>query len=236
MLKLKGQKLLVITPHPDDEVIGCGGLIAKAKEEKAKVFVLFLANGDSKDFSKARKSTGNERMKEIEKVAKFLKYDDFSVAFGGNSHHLKLDKVARLDLINAIERSCAVSIEKIRPTMVLFPQFDSYSQDHQAAAAATFAACRPSNGELKFQPSFVASYEIPADQWSLTKVPSPNFFIKLQSIHINKKIAALRLYKSQVRKHPNPRSEEALRSLAHIRGAQSDAKLAEAFFCHKFLA
>lgn len=236
MLELKNQKLLIIAPHPDDEVIGCGGLIARVKEKGGKVFVLFLTNGDTKDFSKAGKSTEKVRAKEIEKVAKFFKYDDYHIAFDGNSYHLKLDRVPQLELISAIERDAPISIEKIRPTTVLFPDSNSYSQDHRTAASAAFAACRPAEGKLKFQPRMVLSYEIPADQWSLGKLSPLNFFVRLKLNHLKRKLAAIRLYKSQLRSHPNPRSEDAVKSLTTIRGAQSGSKLAEAFFCHRFLA
>ena len=50
MFDFKGQKLLVIAPHPDDEVIGCAGLIQKIKNGGGKVFVLFLTVGDTNDF------------------------------------------------------------------------------------------------------------------------------------------------------------------------------------------
>lgn len=236
MLKLKEQRLLIISPHPDDEVIGCGGIIARVKEEGGEVFVLFLTNGDTKDFSKSGNSTGKERIKEIEKVTEFLKFDGYHIAFGGNSYHLKLDQIPQHELIDEIERNSKVSIEKIKPSIILFPHSDSYSQDHRAAATASFAACRPADGRMKFQPKMVLSYEIPADQWSLKELPPVNFFVKLTSDQLKKKLTAVKLYKSQVREHPNPRSETALKSLATIRGAQSGPKLAEAFFCHRLVS
>lgn len=236
MLELKNQKILIIAPHPDDEIVGCGGLIAKAKGQGGMVFVHFLTNGNTKDYSKTGKSTAKERSREIEKVAEFLKYDNYYISFEGNSHHLKLDQIPQIDLINAIESRSPISMEKIRPTIVIFPSSDSYSQDHKAAAYATFAACRPASGRLKFQSRMVLSYEIPADQWNLKALPPPNFFIKLSPGHLKKKIAALKLYRSQLREHPNPRSINTLKSLANIRGAQSGSNLAEAFLCHRFLS
>ena len=47
---LAGRKVLIISPHPDDEAIGCGGLIMQAKKEKTEVFVLYLAIGPSRQF------------------------------------------------------------------------------------------------------------------------------------------------------------------------------------------
>ena len=75
MTSLIKQRLLIIAPHPDDEVIGCAGLIQKVKNNGGKVFVLFLTVGDTKDFSKKGISSLNDRKKEIKKVSSFLKYD-----------------------------------------------------------------------------------------------------------------------------------------------------------------
>lgn len=235
MLGVKDQKLLVVAPHPDDEVIGCGGLIAKMKENGGKVYVLFLTVGDSKDFSGDGFSSKSERRCEIEAVAKYLNYDDYHVAFGGNSHHLRLDQEAQVELINAIEQKSPISIEKLKPTIVMFPSVTNYNQDHRAAAQATFAACRPASRQYKHQPQMVFSYEVAADQWNLEKLFVPNFFTSLSTRQLEKKIGALRLYKSQLRQWANPRSPKALQSLAALRGAQSGRTLAEAFYCHRFL-
>src|SRR3989344_9283508 len=77
------QRLLVVAPHPDDEVIGCGGLIQKIKEGSGKVYILFLTVGETRDFSKKGISSLATRKKEIEKVAKFLQYDDYDIALEG---------------------------------------------------------------------------------------------------------------------------------------------------------
>ena len=120
-MELAKQTLLVIAPHPDDEILGCGGLIKKIKDAGGKVYVLFLTVGDTHDFSNKGLSTGKERQKEIEKVAKFLKFDDYYLAFGGNDHHLKLDLWGQKALMDMIERGSSVSLEKVKPTIVAFP-------------------------------------------------------------------------------------------------------------------
>ena len=84
MFKLKTQTLLVVAPHPDDEIIGCGGLINKIKENGGRVYVLYLTVGETRDFSKRGYSGLEERRKELEEVSKFLKFDGFDLAFEGN--------------------------------------------------------------------------------------------------------------------------------------------------------
>ncbi|MDP2692851.1 MAG: PIG-L family deacetylase, partial [bacterium] len=121
MLKFGPQRLLVIAPHPDDEVIGCGGLIKKIKDENGKVYVLYMTVGDTKDFSKKGFSSLNERLKEIDAVAKYLKVDGWDIALPGDDYHLKLDTLGQKALMDIIERESKVSIEKIKPTIVVFP-------------------------------------------------------------------------------------------------------------------
>lgn len=236
MVNLGKQKILIVAPHPDDEIIGCGGLIAKVKESGSKVFVLFLTVGDTNDFSGDGFSSKKERLEEVERVAQYLGFDGYHIAFGHNRHHLRLDQEAQLKLISVIEREAPVSIEKIRPTAILFPSATNYNQDHRAAAQATFAACRPASRQYKYQAPMVFSYEVAADQWNMEKLFSPNFFVKLHNRHLRKKISALRIYKSQLRQRANPRSPKTLEGLAALRGAQSGNNLAEAFYCHRFLS
>lgn len=233
MIDFKGQKLLIIAPHPDDEVIGCAGLIQKVKQAGGKVYILFLTVGDTKDFSKNGSSSLKERKKEIEKVSKFLKYDDYDILFEGNDFHLKLDKLGQKKLMDVIERESKVSFEKIKPSIVAFPSFHSYNQDHRVVAYAAHAALRPSDKKLKHFVPIVLGYEEAADLWNSGEQIIPNLFIQLNESEIANKSKVLRLYKSQHRNFPNPRSPEALKTLAKLRGTQSGNKFSEGFFIHR---
>jgi len=233
MAGLKKERLLVIAPHPDDEVIGCGGLIKKIKDGGGKVFVLFLTNGDTNDFSKKGFSSKENRNKEIEKVSKHLKYDGYEVAFEGNEYHLQLDKLGQMPLMEAIERKSKLSIQKIKPTIIAFPTPYSYNQDHRAAALATHAALRPSPKGSKHIVSKVLIYEEAVDSWTLDNKPANNFFITLSESQLNAKLTALRYYKSQDRPYPNMRSRKILKSLAMLRGSEVGEKYAEAFYTQR---
>src|SRR3989344_4705017 len=136
MITLARQRLLVIASHPDDEIFGCGGLIYRIKNEGGKVFVLFLTVGTTKDFSKKGVSTIDERMREIERAAKFLRFDGYRVAFPGNEFHLLLDSLPIKRVIDEIERGPDVSIEAVRPTIIAVPTSFDYNQDHRVANQA----------------------------------------------------------------------------------------------------
>lgn len=227
MVRLTGQKLLVIAPHPDDEVIGCGGLIKKIKDSGGQVYVLYMTVGDTKDFSKKGFSSTDERLKEIKKVVKLLKIDGWDMAFLGNDYHLKLDLLGQKALMDKIERESKVSIEKIKPTVVAYPSPTSYNQDHRLVAQASHASLRPAPD--KHTVETVLIYEEPADSWTFKRSFEPNFFVSLTNDQLNAKIRALKLYRSQLRSAPNLRSSQILKVWAKQRGALCGSQLAEGY-------
>lgn len=235
MLNLRGQRLLVVAPHPDDEVLGCGGLIKRIKDEGGKVFILFLTVGNTKDYSKIGSSSIQERIKEIEKVASFLKYDDYRIAFRGDEFHLKLDQMPKKDLISEIENGQRISLNKIKPTIVATPQHHDYNQDHNVCAQAVLAATRPLPDELKPLQRTVLGFEsVPTADWWNTP-HNVNFFIQLSDTDLEAKLTALEIYQSQLRNGYHPRSLRSMKTLAYFRGMQIGNVAAEAFYCYRHI-
>lgn len=235
MVGLKNQKLLVIAPHPDDEVLGCAGLINKVKSLGGKVYVLFMTVGNTQDFSKSGSSSFRQRVSEIEKVAQFLKYDDYTIAFPGDSFHLKLDKIPQLELISTIERG-DLSLNSLNPTIVVIPQPSDYNQDHRAVAQAAIAALRPAPNEFKYSPAIILGSEFsPTTAWSVAPINPPNFFVALTKQELNAKVEAMNIYSSQKRGGAHSRSTRAIKSLASLRGIQSGHEAAEAFFSYRII-
>ena len=236
MINFKGQKILVLAPHPDDEVFGCGGLIARAKREGAKVYVLYFTVGTTKDFSKKGLSTQKERIKEVDQVAKYLELDGYKIAFPGNDYHLTLDNLPQKVLINEIERGDKISLEVIKPSTLLIPDPQDYNQDHRAVALAAIAATRPSPSRYKsFQP-LVLTYEYSPSSWSQSSGEhSRNFFVSLTADDLAAKLKALALYKSQLKPHPHPLSVKTTRTLIELRGVQAGVSFAEAFCAKRVL-
>ncbi|WP_159944768.1 MULTISPECIES: PIG-L deacetylase family protein [unclassified Nocardiopsis] len=230
------ERILVYAPHPDDETLGCGGLMSKAKAAGAEVFVQFLTVGDTADLSPKGFSTAEERYAEIKKVADHFRWDDWHMAFPGDHYHLRLDSVARVDLTQVIERESPLSVERLRPTVVLVPHRSSYNQDHQATAEAVHTALRPSNTELRHHPGLVLAYEEAADHWRTDALCPPNLVVELDETHLDDKLQGMRLYGSQSHQHPHTRSDLTLRSLAVLRGMQAGVALGEGFHVLRHLA
>lgn len=234
MMDWQQQRVLILSPHPDDEVIGCGGLISKVTGAGGQVFVQFVTVGDTRDISPAGMSTADERMTEIDRVAGVLKFDDWDVALPGAQHHLRLDVMAQTDLVRLLEDGCRLSLRAVEPTVVLAPAPWSYNQDHRAVAEAALTALRPVGGNGA-APRVVALFEEVADQWTPHTTTPPNLFVDLAAAHIDDKIDAMRAYSSQVRPHPHTRSLEALRTMAVVRGAHSGLGYAEAYHCVRWI-
>jgi LmbE family N-acetylglucosaminyl deacetylase len=225
------QRVLVVAPHPDDEVIGCGGVISRVKRAGGEVHVQFMTVGDTADFTAAGWSTAEERSVEIEQVAAHLELDGYHVAFPGSAHHLRLDAGPRHELITMLERDSPLSLARLAPTAVFIPHWTSYNQDHRTTAEAVITALRPGDATVKPQPAIVLAYEEVADGWTAEQMSAPNVFVTLAEADLDHKLKALSLYGSQARPHPSTRSDLALRSLAAVRGAQCGTDLAEAFHC-----
>lgn len=230
------ERILILAPHPDDETLGCGGLMSKAKAAGAEVYVQFMTVGDTEEFSPAGISTAEERHGEIKQVADFYQWDGWHIALPGDEYHLKLDNRPRFELANVIERDSPLSIAELKPTIVIAPHRTSYNQDHQVTAEAAHTALRPSNSDLRHHPRLVLAYEEAADQWRYDTAPPTNFLVALEQRHVDEKIAAMRLYGSQIHEHPHTRSELTLRSLAALRGMQGGVALAEGFHTLRWLA
>lgn len=232
MLQIGKETLLIVAPHPDDEVLGCGGLIQKIKEKGGSVYVLFLTVGETKEYAKpgGSVSNGNQRMAEIEKVAKHLQYDDYKIIFPGDTFHLRLDNIPQKDLITEIESGERISLNKIKPTIVATPMPDDYNQDHRACTEAIFTATRPTPNELKpFQPIIIGYESVVTADWYKGTSKHVNFFVQLSDKELEAKIQALKLYRSQVRPGSHPRSLQSLRTLAYFRGMYCGIKAAEAY-------
>lgn len=228
MMNLERKSLLVISPHPDDEVLGSGGLIRKVKEKGGSVYILYMTVGDTNDYSENGWSSKDERLIEIEKVAKYMKYDDYHIAFPGNTHHLRLDTIAQKDLISCIEKESKLSIDRLRPDILVTPQETDYNQDHRAVAEAVKSATRPH--DMKYLPSAILGFENAANMnWGLGDVNEPDIFIEISNEDLKSKIRAMQLYKSQNRNGNSPRAPRIIQSLAYLRGCHIGTYAAEAF-------
>ena len=224
---LKNQRLLVIAPHSDDEVLGCGGLISKIKNEGGKVFVLIFNLGFEKDDTK---ESQEKRKNEVQEAMNVLKVDDYHLVHDQPDNNRDLDIEPLHSLIEVIENTSNVSLEKIAPTIVAIPTIFSHHQDHVHVHHACIAALRPISTPIS---NIVLSYEAPEhSRWSASGVFEPNLFVEIDDV-IENKIVAFNKYQSQIR--PGGRDADNIRNQAKYRGQEVGKNLCEAFFVHRFI-
>jgi N-acetylglucosamine malate deacetylase 1 len=225
MFELKGKKLLVIAPHPDDEMISCGGLILKAIKEEAKVFVLYITIGPNRQLVTG-KTDVETRFKEIDAVAKACGFEHKTL-FVGEEYHLKLDAMPIKDLIDPIEDF----IEEFKPDIIVLPPRDSFNQDHRTIFNACIACLRPVPQKIRHFVPFVLEFEEP-HSWSVGDEFKPNFYFDISDV-LEKKIEYLKLHETQYREQPFTRSGENLIRLAMYRGNEVGTEAAEAYKIHR---
>jgi len=217
--------VLVIAAHPDDEVLGCGGTMARLAAEGAAVSVLILANGltSRPDFDPIRDRAALEIHHERARRAGQL-LGAREVVLAGLPDQM-LDTRPRLEITQLIEREIA----RVRPEVVFTQHGGDLNLDHVITYRATLAATRPMPGGAVRR---LYAYEVPSStEWAFQKFepqfrPSVFFDIGAQ---LEAKLAAMKVYESEVRTFPHPRSPEALRAVAMRWGSVAGLPAAEAF-------
>lgn len=231
---LAKQRLLVVSPHADDEAFGCAGTMAKMKDLGAEVYCLAVSVGDLQHYGKPGVVEGETRRKEFIRTVEFLKVDGYDIALEDSEKHLRLDALPRRDLIAIIERESKVSIDKVKPTMVALPAI-SYNQDHCAVFHAGFTACRPHLSEHKPFQNMVLAYDNPTLFWNVEREKfHPNFYVDI-SDYLDTKLKALSFHKSQLQPSHHHCSAENLEYLVRVRGRDISVEAAEAFMCYRFV-
>lgn len=229
------QRLLVISPHADDETIGSGGLMARVKEAGGKVYVIVFSVGDLQHFDTAKTTVTKEtREEELKAALQVLQVDDYEIIFRDTALHLKLDTMSRHELTMWIEKKARLSTQNISPTMIVIPA-PSYNQDHEAIYKAGITACRPHLPSSKSFQNFVLVADAPQLAWSGPQFFKPNFYVNISGAFLEKKLKAYECHKTQVRPDPSHASLDALKLLAQARGREMSVEAAEAYECLRFL-
>jgi LmbE family N-acetylglucosaminyl deacetylase len=216
---------LIIAAHPDDEVLGCGGTIARLTNEMKNVYVAILGEGITSRYSQreqADASTVETLRNNSKRVSKLLGVKElFLYALPDN----RFDTIPLLNIVKIIE----ALIDKVKPSTIYTHHSGDLNIDHAIIHRATIIATRPIAGHSVKQ---VYAYEVPSStEWAFgqfTEGFQANFFVDI-SVTLKKKIEAMEVYESEARTFPHPRSPEALRALAKRWGTVAGLEAAEAF-------
>lgn len=218
--------ILVVAAHPDDEVLGCGGSIAKWSSQGDDVHILIMAEGlTSRDYYRDRE----KKLAELSKLAQCAKFA--SEILGARSVDLldfpdnRMDTVAQLDVVKAIENK----IEQLKPDMVVTHHHGDVNIDHRVVHQAVLTACRPQPG---CGVKIILAFEVPSStEWQSSDASltfQPNWFEDI-SLTLEVKLRTLKEYDSEMKSWPHPRSYKAVEHKAKWRGATVGLEASEAF-------
>ena len=218
--------ILVIAAHPDDEVLGCGGTIARLTSEGSNVYTLILGEGvtsrDRKRDLAKRENEIAELKKQAENANRILGVKKvYTFDFPDN----RFDSVPLLDIIKTIEETK----DGLKPDIVFTHHIGDLNIDHQITFNAVMTACRPTKDESVKE---IYSFEIPSStEWNAPS--SLTHFIPDYFVDVNKslkvKINALKEYETELREFSHPRSLKAVELNAEQWGVKMGFEAAEAF-------
>lgn len=218
------QRVMVVSPHADDEVLGCAGLIAKLSEQGCETHVVYMAVDSFHHYGLDRRTSYEERVEEI-KVVTTLLGCSYEIVYGDEDLIEKLDTLPKRDLVDLFE----AKINEYRPDLLLIPSGADYDQDHVATFQTCFAAARPIAEVFgKRLVPHVFTYEMTKLNWSAGPQPRSAAYCDISG-HLDTKLEALKRYATQFRESPHIRSPESVAALACIRGSEIGVEHAEAF-------
>jgi LmbE family N-acetylglucosaminyl deacetylase len=220
-----GKNVLFIAPHPDDEILGCGGIIKKFSDQGDTVIVLIMTRGKKELYSE-------ERILNVRKEALSAHQ-----ILGVKQTIFFEFPAPDLDTIPMSELSSSVS-EILRDygiNSLYLPHGGDIHQDHKAVFRAGLIAARPAGPVLVKE---IFSYETLSEtEWSDPGYGNPfitNVFVNI-GYELAYKKEAMSCYKSQLREFPSSRSLKSIEALANLRGSTVGVEYAEAFMAIRII-
>ncbi|MDG4717678.1 MULTISPECIES: PIG-L deacetylase family protein [Thalassospira] len=213
-------RVLVVAAHPDDDILGCGGTIARHCDNGDEVQVVFMTDGVSAR-GIDRKAVA-DRWKACENALSVLGVGLYHrLSFPDN----EMDSVSLLSIVKKIENIAS----DVAPDIVYSHFMGDLNIDHMLTARAVFTTFRPQPGSSV---RTLLSFEVPSSTGWLKNDFCPNYYVDI-SDQIERKVSALLSYNMELRDEPHARSLSAIKNLAKYRGSSVGKKFAEAFMLER---
>lgn len=219
------ESVLVVAAHPDDEVLGCGGTIARLAEQGHAVHVAILGQGAASRFAPGCSQTATEvaalqqKSREAARILGAAQVRHFGLPDN------RFDSLDLLDVVQLLERLS----EELTPAVVYTQHGGDLNVDHAVVFRAALTAFRPMSGNSVRE---LLAYEVASStEWSFGQFSPaflPDTFMDVSDF-LDRKLAALASYENELRAFPHPRSAHAVRAQAEWRGAAAGLAAAEAF-------
>ena len=211
-------KVLVIATHPDDETLGCGGTLLKHKAQGDEIYWCIVTSAE--EYGDIFLS---KREQEITKVIELYEFDSVYEL------DIPTTKVDTIELSKLTDMFTKV-INDIKPDIVYLPFRGDVHSDHRIVFDIAFSTLKQFRA-----PSVKTIYmmEVLSEtEFSVIDTFIPNVFIDISEF-IDKKIDIMKIYDSELKEHPFPRSIKNIKALATYRGATSGCEYAESFMLLK---
>lgn len=220
------RRVMVFAPHPDDETLGCGGTLLKHRQSGDSIYWVIITNiNDEKIWSHEQIS---ERQNEIVLVATAYGFKD---VVNMNYDTTKLDELP----LGELTKNISAVIRNVQPEVIYVHNRSDIHSDHKVAFNAIMSASKNFNhpciknilmyetvSETEFSPALQENAFM------------PNYFVNITGF-LEKKLELMKIYRSEIKDHPFPRSEKNIKALATIRGAQCGVEYAEAFMILRWI-
>ena len=208
------KNILILSAHPDDETLGCGGTIHRLSNEGNKIHLLTFTDGESS----RENSSGKNRNKLLEKISEILGIDIYSSAnFPDNS----MDSVPLIKICKYIETQV-----KTQPDIIFTHNINDLNIDHQIICKATMTVFRPQ----KCKKSKFYSYYVPSStEYNPFSIYDGQTYFRLDKVNIDAKLNALKEYDSEMRSYPHSRSYDNIDNLMKVWGSEVGCNYAEKF-------
>ena len=218
-------KVLCIVAHPDDEVLGVGGTLARHANKGDDVHVCILADG----VGSRHEEIDEEAREQIERRRDRAREACDSLGVSSVSFYSfpdnEFDSVSLLEIVKTIEEE----VEEHEPDVVYTHHYGDLNIDHELTCRATVTATRPLKDSdvdrvLAFETLSATEWSVPSSKNTF----QPQHFVNVEN-QIDTKLEALRVYEDELRESPHPRTVETIRQNAEVWGAKSGVPAAEPF-------
>jgi N-acetylglucosamine malate deacetylase 1 len=215
-MPLPVERVLVVAAHPDDEVLGCGGLLARVLRTGRKAHVLIMTEGSTTQYPDQPELV-EQKQSEAREAMRIL--GGPTIDFAGLPD-MALSTLTPAELNGPIE----AAVREHRPEWLLTHNSFDLNSDHRLLHDAARIAARPGSPVKR-----LLAYEVlSSTEWG-HEAFTPTTYVQLDEDAVDRKVAALETYRTEVRDWPHPRSAEGIRHLAALRGSQAGMPLAESY-------
>lgn len=212
-------KILVVSPHTDDETLGAGGFLLKHADAGDELYWLNVTNvKEEYGYTKEEEKQGREEIKRVAARYRMKEYIDLRL------EPAALDQYRTSELVQMFSGE----VGRIQPDIVILPYWNDVHSDHKIVFEAAYSStksfrypsvtkilCMEIISETDYAPDCTGGY-------------TPNFYVDI-SDYLEEKIAIMKEYKNEIKESPFPRNEQAIRGLAKYRAAACNVEYAEAF-------